>query len=65
MNKSVLVIPDGHVDDIQDLSRWAYLGNLIVERKPDMIVQLGDFVTVGSLSHFDMNKKRKMENLPG
>lgn len=62
-NKTVLVIPDGHVDDTQDLSRWAYLGNLIVDRKPDMIVQIGDFVTLGSLSYFDMNKKRKMENV--
>jgi predicted phosphodiesterase len=63
MNKTVLVIPDGHVDDVHDLSRFAYLGNLIVERKPDMIVQLGDFVTVGSLSHFDMKKSRKMEGM--
>ena len=60
-SKTVLVIPDGHVDDGHDQSRWAYLGNLIVECKPDMIVQLGDFVSVNALSHFDMKKKRLME----
>ena len=61
MTKTILVIPDGHVDNEQDLSRWSFLGRLIVAHKPAVIVQLGDFVSINSLSHFDMNKKRKME----
>lgn len=61
MNKLILVIPDGHVDDEQDLSRWALLGNLIVERQPELIVQLGDFMSINSLSHWDLNKNYKME----
>ena len=62
-SKLILVIPDGHVLDEQDLSRWAYLGNLIVDRKPDMIVQIGDFLTVASLSFWDKNNRLTMENM--
>ncbi len=62
MQRTVLVIPDGHVDDLNDQSRWSLLGHLIVDRKPDVIVELGDFVSVNSLSHFDKHKSRVMEN---
>ena len=63
MNKTILIIPDGHVDADQDLSRWVYLGNLIIARKPDMIVQLGDFLTMKSLSFWDKNNRLTMEDL--
>lgn len=62
MNKLILVIPDGHNDEVHPLDRWRSLGKLITDRKPDLIVQLGDFASINSLSHFDMNKRRLMEN---
>lgn len=61
MNKEILVIPDPHVDADQDLSRFAYAGNLIADRRPDRIVCLGDFVTLQSFSFWDMKQMRKME----
>jgi len=57
----ILLIPDGHVNADQDLSRFDALGNLILDRKPDVIVQLGDFLSLSSLSHWDMSKRLKME----
>lgn len=61
MNET-LVIPDCHVLPGQTLSRFDPLGELIVQRRPDHIVFLGDFVTLESLSHWDADKPLLMEN---
>lgn len=62
MNQSLtLIIPDAHVADRQDLSRFEALGRLIVDRKPARIVSLGDFLTVESLSAWDAHKPLLME----
>lgn len=58
---TTLVIPDGHVSPDQDLTRFANAGKLIVQRRPDRIVSLGDFVTIESLSNWDLNKSANME----
>lgn len=63
MNKLILFIPDPHVASGQDLSRFYNLGNLIVERKPDIIVMGGDFMTIESFSNWDMKKNRLMEGI--
>lgn len=57
MTKSILVIPDAQVkpDTSTDHLRW--LGNYIVEKKPDIIVNIGDFADMASLSSYDQGKK--------
>lgn len=59
--RTTLVIPDAHVSPNQDLTRFKKLGKLIVDRKPDRIVSLGDFLTLESLSAWDLNKQGTME----
>ena len=61
MNNTTLVIPDAHVGPEQDLSRFAMLGQLIVDRRPDRIITMGDFVSLESLSNWDLNKSGVME----
>jgi hypothetical protein len=60
-NKTTLVVPDAHAMPNQDLSRFSSLGNLIAEKQPDHIVLMGDFVTLESLSAWDLGKAGKME----
>lgn len=57
MSKSILVIPDAQVapDTPTDHLRW--LGNYIVEKKPDIIVNIGDWADMKSLSSYDVGKK--------
>lgn len=56
-----LVIPDAHVGPDQDLSRFAKAGQLMAERRPDRVITLGDWVTLESLSNWDLNKSGVME----
>lgn len=56
-----LAIPDCHVSPGQDLTRFSALGKLIVDRMPNNIVFQGDFVTLESLSAWDLGKAGKME----
>lgn len=53
----IAVLPDCQVrpgDDTKFLSR---IGNFIAEKKPDVIVNLGDFADMPSLSSYDQGKK--------
>lgn len=59
--RTSLVIPDAHVDPDQSLTRFEKLGQLIVDRKPDRIITMGDFVSLQSLSAWDLNKSGLME----
>jgi predicted phosphodiesterase len=56
-----LLISDAHVEPEQDLTRFEKCAKLIVDRKPDRIIQLGDFVSLSSISGWDMSKKLMME----
>lgn len=58
---TTLVIPDCHVGPDQDLSRFTKLNALILDKKPTNIVFMGDFVTLESLSNWDLNKAGVME----
>src|SRR6185369_3275942 len=60
-DKTTLVVPDAHVSPNQDLARFASLGNLITDKKPDNIILMGDFATLDSLSAWDLGKAGKME----
>lgn len=62
MNKTILIIPDSHAEPGRDghktdNSRFKYLGNLIVEKQPEIIVNLGDMADMPSLSLHDIGRK--------
>lgn len=57
MSKKILVIPDAQVKPGVDLSHLRWLGQYIVDKRPDIIVNIGDFADMESLSSYDVGKK--------
>lgn len=57
MLKKVLLIGDPHSSPDTDNSRFSWLGNMILEVNPDLIVCIGDFADLNSLSSYDRGKK--------
>lgn len=53
LGKKILVIPDSHARPEQDNSRFTALANFAVEKKPDIIISIGDWCDMGSLCHYD------------
>lgn len=51
-----MVIPDVQAKSGVPLDHLGWIGNYIVEKKPDVIVQIGDFADMPSLSHYDKGK---------
>jgi hypothetical protein len=51
-----LVIPDTQVKAGVPLEHLAWIANYIVEKKPDCIIQIGDFADMPSLSRYDDGK---------
>jgi predicted phosphodiesterase len=54
MSKSILVIPDPHDEPDVSKDRFEWAGKLIVDRRPDAIVCLGDGPSMDSLSLYDV-----------
>lgn len=54
---SHLVIPDAHAKPRTNLDRFNWLGELIMDVKPDKIICLGDFADMESLCSYDRGKK--------
>ena len=52
-----LVIPDTQCKDGVPLDHLTWAGKYIVEKKPDVIVMIGDFADMESLSSYDVGKK--------
>jgi hypothetical protein len=52
-----LIIPDTQVKPDVDLSYLEWIGQYIVEKKPDVLIQIGDFADMPSLSSYDVGKK--------
>ena len=52
-----LVIPDCQVKYGESYDYLNHIGNYIVDKKPDVVVHLGDFVDMESLSSYDVGKK--------
>jgi hypothetical protein len=52
-----LIIPDTQVKDGADLSYLSWVGKYIVDKKPDVIIQIGDFADLPSLSSYDVGRK--------
>lgn len=54
MNKTILVIGDSHARPDVSNDRFSWLGNFILERQPDIIVDIGDSADMKSLSRYDV-----------
>lgn len=54
---SHLVIPDAHAKPRTNQDRFEWLGQLIVDLRPDKIICLGDFADMESLCSYDRGKK--------
>lgn len=57
MSKTILVIPDPHAHPDHDNSRADLLANLIIDVRPDIVVNLGDAADMASLSSYDKGKR--------
>jgi len=53
----ILVIPDTQVKPGHDVSYLTNVGRFLVDKKPDIVVQIGDFADLHSLSSYDVGKK--------
>ena len=51
------VLPDVQAKDGNDFNFLSCIGRYIVDKKPDVIVCLGDFADMESLSSYDVGKK--------
>jgi len=51
------VIPDCQVKPGHDVTYLSLIGMYLAEKKPDVIVQIGDFADMPSLSSYDVGKK--------
>lgn len=57
-----LVIGDAHTDPGQNLRRFRWLNHLIKQRSDiKRLIIIGDFLSFSSLSHWDKDKRKKME----
>jgi hypothetical protein len=63
MNKRIMVIPDTQVRPDVDFSYLNFIGKYAVDMKPDIIVHLGDFADMPSLSSHDKAGSKSMEGL--
>jgi len=61
MSKRIVVIPDSQVRPGDDFSFLSYIGQYIVDMKPDIIVHLGDFADMPSLSMHEKAGTKSME----
>ena len=52
-----LVIGDSHAKPGISNRRFEWLGKLILDEKPDVIIDIGDFEDMPSLSSYDVGKK--------
>jgi hypothetical protein len=52
-----LIIPDCQVKDGVPLEHLEWIGNYIVDKQPDVLVCIGDFADMPSLSEYDKGKK--------
>ena len=51
------IIPDIQAKYGEDFTFLTHIGKYLVEKKPDVVVQLGDFSDMESLSSYDQGKK--------
>jgi len=56
MSKTILVVPDQHAHPDHHNNRADWLGKLIVDLKPDVLMNMGDAADMPSLSSYDKGK---------
>lgn len=56
MGKSYLIVPDSHSHPDHHNDRADWLGKFILDRKPDVVVNIGDGFDMPSLSSYDKGK---------
>lgn len=56
-NKTHLIIGDAHARPGISNDRFSWLGSLVAELRPDVIVDIGDWEDMPSLSSYDLGKK--------
>ena len=56
MSKTHLIIPDSHAHPDYKNDRYDWLGKLILDLKPDVLVNIGDTADMASLSAYDKGK---------
>lgn len=54
---NILVIPDAHAKPEISNRRFDWLGKMVVDLRPDVVVELGDWEDMPSLSSYDIGKK--------
>lgn len=57
MTSKILVIPDTQCKPGNDFTFLKHVGEYICEKKPDVVVQIGDFSDMESLSSYDVGRK--------
>ncbi len=55
--KKHIVIPDTQVRPDVDIKHLEWIGNYVAEKHPDVVVQIGDFADMHSLSSYDKGKR--------
>lgn len=53
LSKKILCIPDAHARPDQDNSRFEALGAFIVDKRPDIVISIGDWADMASLCTYD------------
>lgn len=54
---TILVIPDTQVKPGVPIDHLKWMSQYIIDKRPDVIVQIGDFADMSSLSSYDVGKK--------
>lgn len=54
---NILLVGDPHASPDTDNRRFTWLGRMILDTAPDMVVCMGDFADLNSLSSYDRGKK--------
>lgn len=54
---NILVIPDAHAKPGVGNERFTWAGKFAADRQPDIIISIGDFADMPSLSSYDVGKK--------
>jgi hypothetical protein len=55
--RKLLIIPDAHAHPQYSNERFEWLGKLIAEERPELVVCLGDFADMPALSQYDKGKR--------
>lgn len=58
LGRTHLIIPDSHATPTHNNDRFDWLGKLILDIKPDVVVNIGDGADMASLCSYDYGKKQ-------